>query len=125
GVLATLARREARDGGAGPEGLAAFLQMLTMDIATESDDDEDVVTLSTLHGAKGLEFDTVFLIGCEEGYLPHARTIDVRATDVESDDGAASIEEERRLFYVGVTRARKRLIILRCKARAMRGKSAP
>ena len=52
----------------------------------------------------------MFLIGCEEGYLPHARTLDARATDgVPTSDGrgAADIEEERRLFYVGVTRARE------------------
>ncbi|MGH2855107.1 MAG: ATP-dependent helicase, partial [Solirubrobacteraceae bacterium] len=69
GVLATLARREARD-GAGTDGLSAFLHTLTMDIDTEGEDEGDAVTLSTLHGSKGLEFDAVFLIGCEEGYLP-------------------------------------------------------
>ena len=64
----------------GTDGLAAFLQVLTMDIETEGDDAEDVVTLSTLHGSKGLEFDVVFLIGCEEG-LPAARAHHRRARD--------------------------------------------
>ncbi len=126
GVLGTLARREARDAGAGPEGLAAFLQMLTMDIETETDDTADVVTLSTLHGSKGLEFDAVFLVGCEEGYLPHARTLDARATDgVPSTTGeaAADIEEERRLFYVGVTRAKEQLVLSRARSRVLRGKA--
>jgi DNA helicase-2/ATP-dependent DNA helicase PcrA len=126
GVLATIARREARDGGAGPEGLAAFLQMLTMDIATETDDDEDVVTLSTLHGSKGLEFDAVFLVGCEEGYLPHARTLDARASDGlpgASGEAVEDIEEERRLFYVGVTRAKEQLVLSRARSRVLRGKA--
>jgi len=121
GVLATLARRESRDGRT-TDGLAAFLHTLTMDAETGSDDTGDLVTLSTLHGSKGLEFDVVFLIGCEEGYLPHARTLDARASDA-GDGGAADIEEERRLFYVGVTRARERLFLSRAKARMLRGKT--
>jgi superfamily I DNA/RNA helicase len=125
GVLATLARREARGDG-GTRGLAAFLQTLTMEIEPEGEEATDVVTLSTLHGSKGLEFDVVFLIGCEEGYLPHARTLDARATDVVgTEHGAADIEEERRLFYVGVTRARERLVLSRAKSRALRGRAVP
>jgi ATP-dependent DNA helicase Rep len=123
GILGTLARREERD-GKGTDGLASFLQMLTMDIETEGDDSADVVTLSTLHGSKGLEFDVVFLVGCEEGYLPHARTLDARATDA-ADAGSADIEEERRLFYVGVTRARERLTLSRARSRVLRGKAVP
>ncbi len=130
GVLGTLGRREAKHGGTGGgmEGLAAFLQMLTMDIETETDDSADVVTLSTLHGSKGLEFGAVFLVGCEEGYLPHARTLEVRATDgvpTSTGDHAADIEEERRLFYVGVTRAKERLVLSRARARVLRGKAVP
>ncbi len=104
-----------------------------------SDDAAGTVTLSTLHGSKGLEFEVVFLIGCEEGYLPHARTLEVRATDLsvearaiasaahagEDEVGAPDIEEERRLFYVGVTRARERLFLSRARARLLRGKSVP
>jgi DNA helicase-2/ATP-dependent DNA helicase PcrA len=123
GVLATLARREARDGKT-TDGLSAFLHTLTMDIESETEDARDLVTLSTLHGSKGLEFDVVFLIGCEEGYLPHARTLDVRATD-DPTAGAADIEEERRLFYVGVTRAREQLFLSRAKSRVLRGKAVP
>jgi superfamily I DNA/RNA helicase len=119
GILATLARREQRD--AGTDGLAAFLHTLTMDVENE-EDAGDVVTLSTLHGSKGLEFDFVFLIGCEERYLPHARTLDARATDT-ADAGAADIEEERRLFYVGITRAREQLALSRARSRVLRGKA--
>ncbi|MEK7071032.1 MAG: UvrD-helicase domain-containing protein, partial [Patescibacteria group bacterium] len=64
-------------------------------------DQKDGVKLMTLHQAKGLEFDCVFIIGVEDGILPHARSIDDRF----------AIEEERRLFYVGITRARKKLYI--------------
>ncbi len=102
--------------------LASFLQALTLDFG---DDEEagtgDAVTMSTLHGAKGLEFDVVFLIGCEEGFLPHSRTIDARATDA----APADVEEERRLFYVGVTRAKELLFLSRAKARVLRGKATP
>jgi DNA helicase-2/ATP-dependent DNA helicase PcrA len=130
GLLATLARRDAREGG-GVDGLAAFLQVLTLDLSSESEGEQSDgrVTLSTLHGSKGLEFDAVFLVGCEEGYLPHARTLDSRATDAlpetAAESGAHDIEEERRLFYVGVTRARERLYLSRAKARVLRGKPAP
>ncbi|HEX3772003.1 MAG TPA: ATP-dependent helicase, partial [Polyangiaceae bacterium] len=126
GVLGTLGRREAKSGPTGSlEGLAAFLQMLTMDVEVEVEDTADVVTLSTLHGSKGLEFEAVFLIGCEEGYLPHARTLETRATDVvpsAEGDHAADIEEERRLFYVGVTRAKELLTLSRARNRLLRGK---
>jgi DNA helicase-2/ATP-dependent DNA helicase PcrA len=124
-VLATLARREARN-GPGTDGLASFLQLLTMNIDDDAGGDAaDLVTLSTLHGSKGLEFDVVFLIGCEEGYLPHARTIDAKATDVIDGTASNDIEEERRLFYVGITRARDELVLTRAKARVLRGKAGP
>jgi DNA helicase-2/ATP-dependent DNA helicase PcrA len=127
GVLQTLARREAREAAAGGSdglsGLSAFLHTLTMDIESEAQE-RDEVTLSTLHGSKGLEFDVVFLIGCEEGYLPHARTLDARATD-DLNAGGADIEEERRLFYVGVTRARESLVLSRARSRVLRGKPVP
>ena len=76
------------------------------------------MTLSTLHGAKGLEFDVVFLIGCVEGQLPHSRTTDPKVTEVV----VADVEEERRLFYVGVTRARERLYLTRPRKRSLRGR---
>ena len=70
----------------------------------------DAVKLSTLHAAKGLEFGHVFLIGVEEGIMPHSQSID--------DD---KIEEERRLMYVGITRAQKSLNISWCKKRKRAG----
>jgi DNA helicase-2/ATP-dependent DNA helicase PcrA len=79
------------------------------------------VTLSTLHGAKGLEFDVVFLIGCVEGQLPHSRTTDPKVTEIAGTD----VEEERRLFYVGVTRARERLYLCRFRKRSLRGQVIP
>mgnify|MGYP000423837502 CR=1 FL=1 len=140
GLFQTFTSREAREikaGGdpTGESGLASFLRALSLDNTDDEEDKTDRVTLSTLHGSKGLEFETVFLIGCEEGLLPHSRTIDTKATDVrasvvgktDSTDGdyASDIEEERRLFYVGITRAKERLTISRCRNRAMRGKLAP
>jgi ATP-dependent DNA helicase Rep len=115
--LNTLARfdKTAEPGG---KALSNFLQLLTL----QTDADEDggnVVTLTSMHGAKGLEFQTVFVAGVEEGLIPHARTLDSKATDVEPQD----IEEERRLFYVAVTRARSRLYLCRARNRSMRGKS--
>jgi superfamily I DNA/RNA helicase len=148
-LVSTLARREERERAAGrdptsEEGLRAFVQALMLDSSEDAGDDEqpkELVLLSTLHGSKGLEFDHVFLIGCEEGYLPHGRTQIDKATDATASEMAltlrrrseaatemgvkSDVEEERRLFYVGVTRARERLTISRCEARAMRGKAAP
>jgi ATP-dependent DNA helicase UvrD/PcrA len=73
-------------------------------VADSDEYDESVaVSLMTLHSAKGLEFDAVFLAGLEEGILPHSRSIDTNA----------EIEEERRLFYVGMTRAKKSLVLSR------------
>ena len=79
------------------------------------------VTLSSLHSAKGLEFEYVFLIGCVEGYLPHSRTTDPKVTEAIVTD----VEEERRLFYVGVTRARERLYLSWPVRRNVRGRVAP
>ena len=127
GLFETLARRERREaakGKDGLEGLSSFLHTLTLDLDPGEGETGDVVTLSTLHGSKGLEFDLVFLIGCEEGYLPHQRTLDPRAPDA-GEGGSADIEEERRLFYVGVTRARERLVISRARSRVLRGKAVP
>jgi superfamily I DNA/RNA helicase len=127
----TLSRREAKGGMQEAGEISNFLHALTLDFGEDEEKASDVVTLSTLHGSKGLEFDVVFLIGCEEGFLPHQRTLDDRANDVPSGDGdgpigkAEDIEEERRLFYVGITRARDLLTLSRCKARPMRSKPAP
>lgn len=118
-LLRSIERYEQRPGGEKPT-LAQFLARITL----RKDDEEEPeqatpnqVTLSTLHGAKGLEFHTVFFIGCVEGQLPHSRTTDPKVTEAAPTD----IDEERRLFYVGVTRARDRLYISRFKRRMLRG----
>ncbi len=81
-----------------------------LDRGNDHDDSGDAVQLMTLHASKGLEFPYVFLIGCEEGILPHRNSISVEG----------GIEEERRLCYVGVTRAKQELNILLCRQRRMR-----
>jgi DNA helicase-2/ATP-dependent DNA helicase PcrA len=102
--------------------LTTFLQRITMRFDQETGDEVgDRVTLSTLHASKGLEFDTVFLIGCVEGQLPHSRTTDPKVTEAAPTD----VEEERRLFYVGVTRAKDRLYLTRPEKRMMRGRTTP
>jgi len=85
------------------ESLDAFLEHIALVMETESKGAAAGVTLMTLHGAKGLEFDVVFLPGWEEDLFPHKRALE--------EGGQASLEEERRLAYVGLTRARKRAFI--------------
>ena len=85
------------------ETLQAFLEHVTLVMDAEQGEDGQRVSLMTLHGAKGLEFETVFLPGWEEGLFPSQRTMD--------ESGLAGLEEERRLAYVGVTRARKQAFI--------------
>jgi len=82
------------------ENLRGFLEHISLVMDADRGPSEDAVTIMTLHAAKGLEFDTVFLPGWEEGLFPHQRSLD--------ESGRAGLEEERRLAYVGVTRARKR-----------------
>jgi superfamily I DNA/RNA helicase len=117
-LFASFSRREARESGAALSWLGAYLHALSLEVDVDKETTGERVTLSTLHGAKGLEFDHVFLAGCEEGLLPHSRTLDTRATEAAPQD----IEEERRLFYVGVTRARESLVLSRAKTRALRGR---
>ena len=97
---------------------SAVLARLMLRFSEEEDDREDRVTLSTLHGSKGLEFGTVWFLGCDEGIIPHSRTDNPKATDVLSTIDAT---EERRLFYVGVTRAKEQLYLVRAKVRSGRG----
>ncbi len=85
------------------ENMAGFLEHISLVMDTSADETDDKVNIMTLHSAKGLEFDTVFLPGWEEGLFPHQRALD--------ENGHAGLEEERRLAYVGITRARKRAII--------------
>ncbi|MBN2498169.1 MAG: UvrD-helicase domain-containing protein [Deltaproteobacteria bacterium] len=86
--------------------------------ASEDGSAEGRVTLSTLHGAKGLEFGLVFLVGMEEGLLPHERVVHPRIDEA----GQADLAEERRLCYVGVTRARDELVLTRAARRTHRGR---
>jgi DNA helicase-2/ATP-dependent DNA helicase PcrA len=85
------------------ETLAGFLDHVSLVMETEENAGDDRAALMTLHGAKGLEFDTVFLPGWEEGLFPNQRSMD--------EQGLKGLEEERRLAYVGLTRARKNAII--------------
>ncbi len=86
------------------ETLGAFLEHVSLVMENEERVDQDKVNIMTLHGAKGLEFLSVFLPGWEEGLFPNQRSLD--------EGGLASLEEERRLAYVGITRARERAMIL-------------
>jgi DNA helicase-2/ATP-dependent DNA helicase PcrA len=91
------------------------LDLFLQDIALKSDadarrDDEGLVTLMTLHNAKGLEYPIVFIIGCEHGVFPHSRALD-----------EGGLEEERRLFYVGVTRAMRELYLTYARRRSVFG----
>jgi DNA helicase-2/ATP-dependent DNA helicase PcrA len=95
------------------ENLQGFLEHISLVMDNESAAEADAVNIMTLHSAKGLEFDTVFLPGWEEGLFPHQRTLD--------DSGRAGLEEERRLAHVGLTRARKRAKIYFATNRRMHG----
>lgn len=88
-------------------GLQGFLDEISLNREREEDkDDNRGVTLITMHAAKGLEFPHVFLVGAEDGLLPHERS---------KTEG--TVDEERRLFYVGITRAMKTLVVTWCRGR--------
>ena len=92
--------------------LAAFLDQAALDAGEgQAAADEDAVQLMTLHSAKGLEFDLVFLVGMEEGLFPHKMSM----------DDLAGLEEERRLAYVGITRAKHKLYLCHAESRRMHG----
>ncbi len=97
----------------GSVSLADFLEEISLiaDI-TEHQENEDVVTLMTMHSAKGLEFEVVFLVGMEDGIFPHQNSF--------CEEGG--LEEERRLCYVGITRAKEKLYISNAKRRMLYGK---
>jgi ATP-dependent DNA helicase Rep len=78
--------------------------------------DQDAVRLTTVHAAKGLEFPHVFVVGCEEGLMPHSRD-QVDEAGNEDAQGPERVEEERRLMYVAVTRAQRSLTITWCRQR--------
>jgi len=95
-----------------PDGLATLLERLSLVADVDNyEEAEDSITLITLHQAKGLEFPVVFMVGMEEGLLPHSRSL-------ETED---QLEEERRLCYVGMTRAEKRLYLTRAFRRSLMG----
>ncbi|HEX4693391.1 ATP-dependent helicase [Sphingomonas sp.] len=95
------------------ESLGAFLEHVSLVMDNEAQADEAKVTIMTIHAAKGLEYDTVFLVGWEEGLFPSQRSLD--------EGGLASLEEERRLAYVAITRARRRAIIIHAANRRIYG----
>ena len=98
------------------EGLVAFLERVALVSDTDNlEKKAEALTLITLHQTKGLEFPVVFMVGMEEGLLPHIRSLD------DPDE----MEEERRLCYVGMTRAQKYLYLVRAFRRTARGASAP
>jgi DNA helicase II / ATP-dependent DNA helicase PcrA len=97
--------------GDGEDTLDVFLQQIALVADADSRrEDESLVTLMTLHNAKGLEYQIVFITGCEDGVFPHSRAID-----------EGGLEEERRLFYVGVTRAMHTLYLTHARRRAVFG----
>ena len=98
------------------DALTAFLESVSLVSDVDSlEDKAEAITLITLHQAKGLEYPVVFIVGMEEGILPHSRSM----------DDASELEEERRLCYVGITRAKERLYLLRAFRRGFRGGSEP
>ncbi len=121
----------------GADAAARSLMQVAQDLALLSqldkkDSDQDALRMSTIHAAKGLEFPHVFIIGCEEGLLPHHRDADLDSapTDEAGADApeagfSGRIEEERRLMYVAVTRAQRSLVLSWCKERHRGRDSAP
>jgi DNA helicase-2/ATP-dependent DNA helicase PcrA len=96
------------------EGFASFLEHVSLVMENQQKNHAEMVTIMTLHGAKGLEFPIVFLPGWEEGLFPSQRSVD--------ENGLKGLEEERRLAYVGITRARERLYICHAANRMVYGK---
>ncbi|WP_340150349.1 UvrD-helicase domain-containing protein [uncultured Sneathiella sp.] len=95
------------------ESLAQFLEHVSLVMENNADNTSEMVSLMTLHAAKGLEYDIVFLPGWEEGLFPHQRALD--------ENGLKALEEERRLAYVGITRAKKRCYISHVSNRRIHG----
>ncbi|MDX2049653.1 MAG: UvrD-helicase domain-containing protein [Rickettsiaceae bacterium] len=91
------------------DSVQGFIEHISLVMDTEEQVDFDNVNLITLHSAKGLEFETVFIPGMEEGLFPHQKTI--------NEEGRMGLEEERRLAYVGITRAKRNLYLLHAESR--------
>jgi DNA helicase-2/ATP-dependent DNA helicase PcrA len=87
-------------------GIQQFLEMTALMSAADEEGEEDSASLMTIHAAKGLEFGVVFIVGCEDGILPHGMAL--------NESGRDGLEEERRVAYVGMTRAKKRLFLSYC-----------
>ncbi|MBE7503219.1 MAG: ATP-dependent helicase [Verrucomicrobiales bacterium] len=107
-------------GGAGERSLRTRLERFLEDVTLDAEREEeepgvgDAVTLITMHSCKGLEFPHVFIVGLEEGLLPHARS-----------KAEGTLDEERRLFYVAITRARQTLKLSHCATRRKYGQPTP
>jgi DNA helicase-2/ATP-dependent DNA helicase PcrA len=98
----------------GDKSIEGYLQAIALLSSSDKETEEGRVTLMTLHAAKGLEFPIVFMVGLMQGILPHYLSID--------EDPVEGLEEERRLCYVGMTRAKHLLIMSHCKNRKMFGR---
>ena len=113
GVAAEFDANRAIEGDSETPPLEEFLQQISLVSDQDSiEDKEELVTLMTLHNAKGLEYDTVFVVGCEDGAFPHMRAL---------EEGGE--EEERRLCYVAITRARQRLYMTWARERRLFGRA--
>jgi DNA helicase-2/ATP-dependent DNA helicase PcrA len=112
GVAAEFDIEREREGDSETPPLEEFLQQISLVSDQDSLQEQELVTLMTLHNAKGLEYDTVFVIGCEDGAFPHMRALE-----------EGSEEEERRLCYVAITRARQRLYMTWAKERRLFGRA--
>ena len=99
------------------DSLQNFLEHVSLVMENEENKSTDKLSIMTLHAAKGLEFDTVFLPGWEEGLFPHQRSLD--------EAGTEGLEEERRLAYVGITRAKKRALVTYASRRRLFGQWKP
>lgn len=101
-----------------PSPLEGFLTQATLEAGDKNEDaSTDAVQLMTVHAAKGLEFKYVYIIGAEEGIFPHFSAL----KETEKKGGRGGLEEERRLMYVAITRAKKRLVISHCRERLLYG----
>ena len=122
-LLGSVERFEQRSKASGKGSWVEYIGNLTLDKREEEAEEDSAprgrISLATMHSSKGLEWSRVFVIGCDEGTMPHARVEAARASDAIEGD----LEEERRLFYVAVTRARDRLWLSHTRVRSERGKT--
>ena len=109
------------EGRAADTPLLGFLEQLSLVGDADAGDDGEKVSLMTLHAAKGLEFDAVWLTGMEERVFPGSRALGLSGPDASGQEDPDELAEERRLCYVGMTRARKRLTLSLARARALFG----